>query len=494
MKEQEGKEIELEATEKQESSQNDGCTIIARKENAFLKFFKINERNTTFAREIIAGIMVFLSMIYILPVNTAILGDAAGDGLKMGIFASTALVSFICTFIMGLAANYPVMLSAGMGLNATIAYNVCIGMGYDYQSAMALVLIAGILFFLMSITPIRSMIINAIPTSFKKIISAGLGFFICLVGLKGSGIIQKNDSTIVALGNLKSPSVLLAIFGVLLVFALSACKNKYVKRFSILISMIVVAIVGLVLNYGFKIEDTGLPSIDLSNGWVAFSGLKDIFGAIYNDNLGNAFLSVLKNGNSYAVMFILIFVNLFDTTATLVSIGQDAGFMDENGQLIGGKKAMLADAAGAVISGPFGVSPVTSFAESAVGIEVGARTGLSACVTGLLFVLSLLVYPIFSIFSSYSITALALVSVGASIVSGNLKDIDWNDKIVGVTGFVTIIMITLTYSLSDGIGFGFILYTIMTLIAGKAKKEEIPLYIVSLFFIANFVLKAIVLS
>lgn len=456
--------------------------------NWFDRFFHITERGSSVGKEIIAGIIVFLSMIYILPVNTSILGDAAGAGLQMGIFAGTAITSFICTMIMGLVAGYPVMLSAGMGLNATIAYTVCLGMGYSYSSAMTLVFVSGVIFMILSITPVRSWIINSIPNSIKKIISAGLGFFICLVGLKGSGIIQGSGATLVTLGNLRDPGVVLAIAGVILVFVLTAISNKYIKRFAILISMGVIAIVGLIMNYSGVTSSVGLPSIDTSRGWLAFDGIKDVFGICFSKQ---GFVDVFRNANSYAIIFVLIFVNLFDTTATLVSVGHDAGFLDEEGQLKGGKAAMLADAAGAVISAPFGVSPVTSFAESSVGIEVGGRTGLSAVVTALLFALSLFIYPIFSIFSSYSITALALVSVGSSIVAGNLKEIDWSDKIIGVTGFITIIMIVLTYSLSDGIGFGIIIYTLMMICSGKAKEVKIPLYVVAALFVVNFVLKAI---
>ncbi|MCF0116441.1 MAG: NCS2 family permease [Bacilli bacterium] len=461
----------------------------------FFNLFHIKERGSTPAREILAGIIVFLAMIYILPVNSNILGAATGVENDPGVFVATGLCSFICCMVMGLIAGYPVMLSAGMGMNAFIAFTVCGSLGYTWPQALVLILVAGLLFLAMTLTPIREWIINAIPADIKKIISAGLGCFIAFVGLKGAGIVTSDASTLVTLGDFTNPSVLLALFGIILVFILSNIDNKWVKQLSIAISVFATAIVGLIMYYCFKACNSPiaatLPHFEsfADYGPVGMlESFKKVFGQCFN---ANDWKVVFTNPKSIAVIFILIFVNLFDTTATLVAVGKDAGFMDEKGQLKGGNKAMIADAVGAVICAPLGTSTCTSFAESSVGIECGARTGLSAVTTGFLFLISILLYPIFAIFSYSSVTCLALVSVGAIMVSSNFKEINWDDKIMGATAFITVIMIILTYSISTGLGFGLILYCLMMLVSKRGKEVNVVMYVIAGFFVLNFIVNAI---
>ena len=367
-----------------------------KKINFLDRYFHISERGSTIGRELIGGLIVFLAMIYILPVNTNIL--STGMGISSGaVFAATAICSAACTIFMGIFAKFPVALSAGMGMNTFIAFTVCGILGYTWGEALTLIVIAGILFFILTLTPLREKIINAIPKSLKLIISAGLGAFICFVGLKMGGIIQADSGTFVKLGNLTSPTVLLTLFGILLVLFLLNFKNPTIKKLAIVIAMAATAIIGVILGL-LNVE--GMPTFS-TNNLGNISEIKETFGTCFKvENL-----KVLGDFRSYAIIFSLIFVNLFDTTATLLAVGKDAKILDENGQMIGGKKAMLADAGGAIICGILGTSTVTSFAESTIGVESGARTGLCSTFTGILFGLTLLIYPAFSIFAPVQINS-----------------------------------------------------------------------------------------
>lgn len=450
----------------------------------FDRYFKISERNTTFAREIIAGLIVFLAMIYILPVNANILGSAGFPGTS--VFIATALVSGITTLIMGVYGRYPIALSVGMGMNAFLAFTVCDKLGYSWEEGLALVIVAGVLFLLLSLTGLREKIIIAFPRDLQLAITAGLGFFIAFIGLKMGGIIVADSGTLVSLGRLSEPLVLLALFGILAAFALGALPGK-LKRFAIIIAMGLTAALGLVLNY-FEVEN--MPRFARAEG----ASLGAIFGKGFEH-----IPRVLLRPESYALIFSLIFVNLFDTTATLLAVGNKAGLLDERGKLVSARKAVYADAFGAVLGGVFGSSTVTSYAESTIGIEAGARTGLSAATAGVLFLLSMFLYPLFSVFSAINVgenfytpvTSLALVAVGAALFS-NLKDIDWSDKTVTFSAFAMILFMVLTYSLSDGIGFGIIVYVLMKVFSGKKADVSFILYLIAAFFLANFAIAEII--
>lgn len=454
------------------------------------KLFKIKERGSTVFQEIIGGIIIFLAMSYILPVNANIL--SAGGADYNAVFFATAICSAICCLLMGLLANFPVALSAGMGVNAYLAFTVCGTMGYSFSQSLMLVLIAGALFLILTLTPLREKIIRSIPKSLKYAVTAGLGGFICFVGLKNGGLIKADPlGTYVTLGDFSNPTVLLTLFGVLIVLALMQIKGK-IGQLAIVISMGVTAVVGVIL--GFCGVDNMPTFVNSSVG----EGFKS-----FGKNLGLCFssdaLDVFTRPESYAVIFSLIFVNLFDTTATLIAVGDKVGIMDDNGDFVGGKKAMLADSIGAIICAPLGTSTVTSFAESTVGAESGAKTGLAACTTGVLFLLATLIYPFFSIFAGVNIagvnftpvTSLALVSVGC-LMFGNLKEIDWKDSIVVITTFLIVILMILTYSVSDGLGIGLIAYCIMMMVSKRGKEVPIIIYGVAIFFILNYLLKVLI--
>ncbi len=458
-------------------------------ENSRKKIFNIKQKGSTILTEIISGLVVFFAMSYILPVNSTILGGIENASYE-AIFVATALCSGICCIFMGIFANYPVVLSAGMGMNAYLAYTVCGIMGYSFAEGLLLIFIAGILFFIFTLTPFREKIISAIPYSIKLAVSAGLGAFVCFVGLKNGGIIQASTGTFVTLGNLKSPTVLLALFGIILVLILMQVKG-IIGKLAIVISMFVTALLGFILHC---IGIEGMPHFTFSNVNDNLMIFKDNLFLCFKEK--DVFKNVFSNPQSYIIIFSLILVHLFDTTATLIAVGKKVGIIGLDGKLIGGKKAMLADAVGAVICAPLGTSTVSSFAESSIGVENGARTGLSSCVTGILFLLSIFIYPIFSIFSGVQIgmqnftpvTSLALVSVGCLMFS-NLKDIDWEDKIIVITSFLIIIFMLLTYSLSDGIGLGLIIYCLMMLSSKRYKEVPCSVYAISLIFVIYYVLK-----
>ena len=449
------------------------------------RLFKYKERGSSLSQEIISGIIVFLAMSYILPVNANILSQ--GGANYNAVFFATAICSCICCILMGIFANVPVALSAGMGVNAFLAFTVCGTMNYTFVQSLAIVFLSGILFLIITLTPIREKIIKSIPKSLKYAVSAGLGGFICFVGFKNGGIIKADSGTYVTLGDFSNPTVLLTLFGALLVLALMQVKGK-VGKLAIVIAMAVTAIIGVVLGLCGVENMPSFINTSVSEGFKAFG---ENFGICFSADA----LEIFKRPETYAIVFSLIFVNLFDTTATLIAVGDKVGLLDENGDFVGGKKAMLADAVGAVICAPLGTSTVTSFAESTVGAESGAKTGLSACTTGVLFLISILIYPLFSIFAGVEIngvnftpvTSLALISVGC-LMFGNLKEIDWKDNIIVISTFLIVILMILTYSVSDGLGIGLIAYCIMMLVSKRGKEVPIIIYGVALFFVLNYLL------
>ena len=456
------------------------------------RYFKIEERGSTISKELIGGLTIFLAMVYVLPVNGGMLADAGMD--FAAVFAATAIAAAIASLVMGLYANYPVGLASGMGVNAFFTWVVVRQLLFTWEEALAAVLVSGVLFIIISITGLRRIVINAIPKNLKLAVGAGIGFFIAFIGLKNSGIITASGSTFVTLGNLAHPTVLLSLFGLILVFILYAI-NKKVSRFAIIISILATGFVGVLLGLIFPSLTPVMPVLGGSNlGSISNIGLT--FGKAFG-----ALGSLLSKPMAYAVIFTFLFVDFFDTAGTLVAVGHDAGLLDKNGELVDGDKALLADAVGTVVGAVVGTSTVTSYIESTTGIEQGARTGLSATVVGLLFFVSLLFYPLFSFVGSIEVapgvflspvTSMALIFVGALMVS-SLKDIDWQDHIVVAATFITIIMMILSYSIAEGIAFGFIFYTLMML-ATKRRKEVSPImYILAALFIINFIIKFVLL-
>ncbi len=481
------------------------------------KFFHVSEKGSSIKNEVIGGLITFIAMCYILPVNASIL-SAMGMN-TMGVFAMTALVGALVTFIMGFVANYPVVLSAGMGLNAYLAYTIAGSAGFTWQQCMILLTISGILFFVFSLTPVRKIIIESIPKDLQLIISSALGAFICFVGLKNSGVIVQDGGTLVTLGSLLNPSTLIAIVSIILCFGMMFSKNKILSTLAIPICILFAAIAGVIVSsimisngnldyvagsWIYKSETLQNMAVKLPIApWLekdmqwGMSGVKDVlfFGLLDSNYSGQDFQSdivkVFSNPTSYVAIFSLMFVNLFDTTATLLAVGRNTGIINEEGKMQNYQRAVLADAVGAAVCGPLGTSTVTSFAESNIGVEMGAKTGLAAVVAGLMFLLSGFIYPVFSIFTAGSVTAPALVCVGAMIFVGNFKDINFSDRVVAFTGFIMVIFSLLTYSIASGIGIGLIAYVVMMLFSKRRKEVCLPIYIITLFFILSFALSAI---
>ena len=420
-------------------------------------FFKLNENGTDFKTEIIAGITTFLAMAYILGVNPGMLSE--GGMPATGVFFATAIASGIACIIMGLVAKYPVGLAPGMGLNALFTYTIILTMGNTWETALAAVFFSSIIFLIITVSGLREAILNIIPVDLKLGIGAGIGFFLAFIGLKGAGIIVADPSTFVSMGLLTAPSALLALIGIIITLIL------YVQKVpaSVFFGLVITAILGVVFTlFGYGAGDALMPSIPAQ--FITFDFDLTLFGGFIR-GFGQLFSNI---PNLIMMIFSLVFVTFFDTTGTLISLGRQCGFIDENGQAVGIEKAFLSDAVGGVVGSICGTSTVTAYVESATGIGLGGKTGLTAIVTGILFILSIFFAPlVLSLFTS-PVTAAALVIVGILMI-GQLKEVNWDNLIVAASVFMTIIMMILTYSISLGIAWGFVVYAIASLASGKNK-------------------------
>lgn len=464
---------------------------------AIKKFFKLEERGTTIAKELVGGLVTFLAMVYVLPVNAGMLATP-GTGMSFGaVFAATAISAAVASILMGLYANAPVGLASGMGVNAFFTYTVIFGLGFSWQEALAAVLISGIIFVVISLTKIRAKIINAIPKDLKLAIGAGIGFFIAFIGLKNAGVVVASPATFVHLGNLAHPTVLLGLVGILLIFVLFAIGKK-VGNVAMIATIVIIGLVGWLLGLIFPGLAAYMPAFHSGN-LGSISDLGDTFGQAFA-----AIPSLLSNPLSYAVIFTFLFVDFFDTAGTLVAVGHDAGLLDKDGQMLNSNQAFLADAVGTVVGAVLGTSTVTSYIESGTGIKAGARSGLAAVTVGVLFIVSLLFFPLFSLVGSiqdplapgvfYSpVTAMALVFVGALMISA-LKDLNWKDNIAVASGFITILVMVLAFSIAEGIAFGFIFYVVMSLFTAKRKELSPIMIVLAVLFVLNFVIKFVVLA
>ena len=444
-----------------------------RRKNMLEKLFHLKENKTSVRTELIAGLTTFLAMAYILGVNPSVLGDAGMD--VSSVFLATALSAAVASVIMGLLANYPVALAAGMGVNALFAYTVCGQMGYSWSAALAGVFISGVIFILISVTGVRKMIINAIPVQMKLAIGAGIGFFIAFVGLKNAGIVVANESTFVAIGNFSDPTVLLALFGILITLLLVIRKVPA----AVFVGMVITALIGIVAGAVFHIE--GMPSLP-DGSFITTNFHMEGAGAFMN-GFGELFADPAK---SLVMIFSFLFVDFFDTAGTLVAIGSKIGLVNpQTGELKNAERALLADAIGTVFGAAVGTSTVTSFVESSSGVGVGGRTGLTAVTTGVLFLLSILISPLILSAVTNAVTAPALVVVGV-MMAQQLKSIDWEDMMIAAAAFVTIIVMVLGYSISNGIAFGFIVYTIGMIGAGKTKDIHPTVWVLDVIFLIYF--------
>ena len=425
------------------------------------KIFKLQDNNTTIAKEFLAGFTTFVTMAYIIFVNPQMM---AASGMDLGAsFVGTCIAASIACFAMGFYSNWPIGLAPGMGLNAFFTYTVVGEMGYSWEIALGAVFLAGILFVIISVTPLRQWMLNSIPMNLRIAMGAGVGLFIGFIGLKTGGIIIQNDATFLSLGNLKNIETLLAALGFLLILILAIRKITG----AIIIGVLVVTISGLLLDL---IEFNGFISAppDIKPTFMKL----DIIGA-----LDVAMISVIIS---------FLFVNLFDTAGTLLGVAYRAKLIETSGKIKNLDKALKADSTASVAGSFFGCSPVTSYVESSAGVEAGGRTGLTAIVVGVFFLIAIFFSPLASMVPSYA-TAGALVYV-AILMLGGMEKLDWSDNTELLPALIMIIMIPLTFSIANGIAVGFIAYVVLKFAANKRSEISLGAWFLFLVFFLKFLI------
>jgi AGZA family xanthine/uracil permease-like MFS transporter len=421
-------------------------------------FFKFDENQTNFNREFVAGSTTFITMAYIIFVNPQLMSDS---GMDYGAsFVGTCLAAALACFVMGIFANWPVGLAPGMGLNAFFTYTVVGEMGYSWQVALGAVFIAGLLFFLMSVTPMRKWMLESIPLNLKIAMGAGVGLFIGFIGLKDGGIIVSNVETYISMGDLTNPETLLAALGFLLIAALSVRNVPG----AIIIGVLSVTLIALSLGL---VEYKGVLAYppDVSSTFLQL----DIIGA-----LDIAMVSVIAS---------FLFVNLFDTAGTLLGVASRANLLDTAGEVKNLDKALKADSSSSIFGAFFGCAPVTSYVESSAGVEAGGRTGFTALVVGVFFVVAIFFEPLASMVPAYA-TSGALIYV-AILMLGGMEKLDWADASELLPALIIIVMIPLTFSIANGIALGFLSYIILKLASGQAKSISTGAWFLSVIFITK---------
>ncbi len=450
------------------------------------QFFKLKEHGTDVKTEFAAGLTTFMTMAYILAVNPGIL---SASGMDAGaVFTATALASAIASFCMAFMANLPFVLSAGMGLNAYFAYTVVGNMGYTWQQALTAVFVEGVIFIILSLTSVREAIFNAIPATIKVAVSVGIGLFICFIGLQNAHIVV-DGATLVTLYSFKGAvaagtfhsegiTVVLAFLGILLMGYLI---YKGIKG-GILIGILILWIAGMIL----QLLGVYVPSPETGFYSMFPSGVMSMPASIA-PTLMKVDFSFVRSLDFIVVMFAFLFVDMFDTLGTLIGCASKADMLDKDGNLPGIKGALLSDAIGTVVGSVLGTSTITTFVESSSGIAEGGRTGLTAIVSGALFLLALFFSPIFLAIPAFA-TAPALIIVGFLMMQQVTK-IDWNgDLLEAVPAFICIFSMPFMYSISEGISFGIISYVILHLVTGQTKKITPLMYILAVMFILKYVL------
>lgn len=451
--------------------------------NALDKIFKLKEHGTDVKTEIVSGITIFLTLAYILAVNPSILSASGMD--KGAVFTATAVASAIATILMAFWANYPIALSAGMGLNAYFAYSVCLGelaeVEDPWKIALAAVLVEGIVFLILSLFKFRETMVNAIPANVKYGITAGIGLFIALIGLIGAGIVVNDDSTLVALGDFGSPQFALCIIGVLVIAILSHYKVKG----SILIGILVAWLLGIVAELvGWYVVDVDagvyslIPSMSLSDikpPSVSPTALKFDFGWV-KDNIVNFCV----------IVFSFMFVDMFDTVGTVIGVADQAKLLDKDGKLPKVGRVLTTDAIGTCAGACLGTSTITSMVESGAGVAQGGKTGLTALTTGFLFIVALFFSPIFLTIPSFA-TATALIYVGFQMASSITKMKFDGDMADAIGGYLAFLMMPLTYSIANGIMFGILSWIIIKVFTGKAKEVHPIIMVVGLLFVVRII-------
>lgn len=446
------------------------------------KWFKLKEHGTDVRTEVVAGLTTFLSMAYILAVNPNIL-SASGMN-RSGVFVATALASALATFVMAFLANYPIALSAGLGLNAYFAYTVCLGeLGGEpnaFKVALTAVFVEGLLFIILSLFKVREQIVNGIPANLKNGISAGIGLFVAFIGMQNAGIIIHDDATIVGLGSFTNAQVTLALVGFLIICVLAFYRVKG----AVLIGIIVTWILGMIAQatgwYQVNIEAEAYSVFpDFSQG-LQLSGIADTAFKLDFAWVGSHLIQFI------AIVFAFLYVDLFDTVGTVVGVADKAGLLDKNGQLPRAGKVLMADAIGTTAGALLGTSTVTSFVESSAGVAEGGKTGLTAFTTGVMFLVALVLSPIFLAIPGFA-TAPALIYVGMLMIS-SAKNIQFDGETADVAGaYMAMLMMPLAYSIATGIMFGVLTWVIVKVAEKKAKDVSPVMWVVAVLFLLRII-------
>ncbi len=449
------------------------------------KLFKLTENGTTIKTEVLAGITTFMTMAYILAVNPYILSASGMD--SQAVLIATALAAFVGTMCMSLVANYPFALAPGLGVNAYFAYTICVQMGYSWQFALLAVFVEGTIFIILTLTNIREAIVNAIPQQLQKSIAVGIGLFITFIGMQSAHLVVDSQSTLVSMVHFvenfhtQGISALLACVGLIIIIILHI-KNV---RGALLTGVIATWLMGVACQL------TGLYNVDAAHGyysllpdWTSFDlrALSKSLGQCFNFEamkLGNPF-------NLVVILFALLMMDMFDTIGTLVGVATKANMLDAEGKLPRVKQALLADAIATTAGAMLGTSTTTTFVESSAGVSEGGRTGLTAMVTALLFLLSIFLAPIFTAIPGFA-TGPALIYVGFCMVSA-IVGIDFNNLTEAIPAFLCMVCMPFMYSISDGIGAGLIAYTIINVACGKSSKVTPLLYALTIIFILKYIL------
>lgn len=429
------------------------------------KVFKLSENGTTVRKEVLAGLITFLTMAYILVVNPDILGTTGMD--KDALFTATALGAIVATVLMGLLANLPVAQASGMGLNTFFAFTIVGAMGCTWQFALTAVFLEGIIFIILTFLNVREMIIKSIPAVLKNAIPVGIGMFVAFIGFKNAGIVTSNPATFISLGDFSMPGVWIALVGLIVTVVLYVLNIQGAMLLGIVAATV----------FGFILGEASLPQ-----GAIISTppSIEPIFAQFEWTNV----LSI----DMLIVVFVLLLVNLFDTVGTLIAVMSKIGGVDKDGNFPQMKRALFADAIGTTVGSVLGTSTVTSYVESASGVTAGGRTGLTAIATALFFVLALFFHPIFSIVPAQA-TAAPLIIIGFFMMYSVMK-IDFGDMSEGLPAFLTIAMMPFTYSIANGIAFGVLSFVFIKLLSGKFKDITITVVIVSMMFLIKIILDA----
>ena len=425
------------------------------------KLFKLQQKGSSPKTEIIAGITTFFTMVYIVFVNPSVLGDAGMD--KQMVFVTTCLIAGLGTIAMGLFSNLPIALAPAMGLNAFFAYVVVGKLGFSWQVGMGAIFWGSVGLFLLTLLQIRYWLMSSIPLSLRVGIGAGIGFFIALIGFKNMGVVVANPATLVALGDLHDPKVLLGILGFFIIVILAA-RNIYS---GVLISIATVTVLALFLDPDVAFHGV----LALPPSLTDMAGQVDVMGALDAALIG--------------IIFSFLLVNLFDSSGTLLGVTDKIGVTDEQGRFPKMKQALYVDSISAVAGSYMGTSAISTYIESGAGVSVGGRSGLTAVVVGLLFLLTIFFSPLASVVPAYA-TAGALVYVGILMASSLIR-VQWEDLTEATPAFITAAMMPFTYSITEGIAFGFISYCVMKLGTGRVREINAPVWVVSILFLVKFI-------